>query len=339
MNRTELKTDIDLRIEGLSLKRGQRENTRIRIVEMPDGSWVEVPLIVLCGAQPGPVFYVGAAVHGDEINGVEILLRFAREVDLQELRGTVLLVPVQNPMAFQVQHRYFVGHVFKSPMDQGADPWTAFPGDANGNIASLLCHTLYHQLMQHADYLIDIHTPTTGGRYAPFAFLPPPRCSVVGECEKLAKVFGVDFILATDSGMYVSDQGPHVVMAEQGSLAMGIELGEGGRLEVEEVERGIRGLHNVFREVGMLPGSTESFGRQIVITSMREVRARRAGLLHRHVELNEQVDVGQRLATITNVFGEDVEEIQAPVAGPVVRITTFPIVSTGEGIIRLGVPR
>ncbi|MFQ6028369.1 MAG: succinylglutamate desuccinylase/aspartoacylase family protein, partial [Dehalococcoidia bacterium] len=196
MRKPNFETDSDLQIEGLQLQRGQRENTHLRVIELPDGSWVEIPLIVLRGAQPGPTFYVGAAIHGDEINGVEILARFAKEVDLQELRGTILLVPVQNPLAFQVQHRYFVGQLFKSPMDQGADPWTSFPGDTAGNIAALISHTLFHRLMQHADYLIDIHTPTTGGRYAPFAFLPPPRCgAIVEECENLAKVFGVDFIL------------------------------------------------------------------------------------------------------------------------------------------------
>ena len=97
----------------------------------------------LRGAQPSSVFYVCAAVHGDEVNGVEILSRFANEIDLQELQGSVLLVPVQNPLAFHplrvpsssalrrdrrgVQHRYFIGHPFKSPMDQGADHWTTFP--------------------------------------------------------------------------------------------------------------------------------------------------------------------------------------------------------------------
>ena len=340
MSRTDSNSDADLRIEGLGLTRGQREKTRIRAIELPDGSWVEVPLMVLRGAQPGPVFYIGAAVHGDEINGVEILSRFANEVDLQELRGTLLLVPVQNPLAFQVQHRYFIGHLFKSPMDQGGDPWTTFPGDPDGNIAAQIAHKLFNGLMRHANYLIDIHTPTTGGRYAPFAFIPPPRCgAIVEECERLAKVFGVDFILAADSGMYVSDHAPHVVMADRGSVTVGIELGEGGRLDSAEVERGVRGLYNVLREVGMLPGATESFGRQMVISSMHEVRARRGGLLHRRVELNEDVAQGQVLATINDVFGEVVEEIQAPIAGPVVRAATFPIVSTGEGIIRLGVAR
>ena len=334
-------SDTVLKIEGLGLARGGRERTRIRTLELPDGSWVEVPLIVVRGAKPGPVFYLGAAVHGDEVNGVEILSRFANDLDIEALKGTILVVPVQNPLAFQAQHRYFVGQLLKSPMDQGAaDPWVAFPGDANGNMASRLSYTLCDRLMRHADYLLDIHSPTTGGRYAPFAFLPPPSCgAIVDQTETLAKAFGVDFILATDSGMYVSDHGPHVVMAERGTVAFGIELGEGGMLEPEVVERGLRGLYNMFREIGMLPGATENFGRQMVITSMPEMRAQRAGLLHRHAELNDDVAKDQIVATITDVFGDLVEEIRAPISGPMVRTVTFPIVASGERVAQLGVPR
>ena len=81
-------------------------------------------------------------------------------------------------------------------------------------------------------YLIDIHTPTTGGRYAPFAFLPPPDAGAPAEAaEAMAKAFGADYILSTTEGLYVSEQSPHVVMARRGATAMGVELGEGGRLE------------------------------------------------------------------------------------------------------------
>src|SRR6185369_14201455 len=127
--------------------------------------------------------------------------------------------------------------------------------DAHGNMAAQLAHFIYDRLMRHADYLIDIHTPTTGGRYAPFAFLPPPSAGGPAiAAEAMAKSFGVDFILSTSEGLYVSEQSPHVVMARRGATAMGIELGEGGRLEHEITEQGLRGLRNVFREIGMLPG-------------------------------------------------------------------------------------
>ena len=334
-------SDKKLEIPGLKLVRGERAQMRMRTLELADGSWVELPVVALRGAKPGPVFYLGAAFHGDEINGVELVNRFARSVDLRELNGTIVMVPVQNPLAFQVQHRYFLGHFIKSPLDQSPpDPWVSFPGDANGNMASLLAHAIFENLMRHADYLIDVHTPTTGGRYAPFAFLPPRRIGAAAEeAEEIAKAFGADFILATEQGIYVHEQSPHVVMAKRGAVAMGIEVGEGGRLESEVTERGLAGLANVLRRIGMLGEGQAALGRRLVISTMTIVRARRGGLLHRNVELNQEVAEGQVVATITDVFGEIVERIVAPHAGPVVRIATFPVVSAGERVVQLGVPR
>ena len=110
--------------------------------------------------------------------------------------------------------------------------------------------------MRHADYMIDVHTPTTGGRYAPFAFLPPTRCGdVVDRAEELARAFGADFILANDKGMYVGDKNPHTILAERGVPAFGVEIGEGGRIDDEDVERGLRGLTNVLRHLSMLPAT------------------------------------------------------------------------------------
>jgi predicted deacylase len=328
-------------LEGVEIRRGKRTETRLRTLELADASWLELPVIILRGARPGPVFYLGAAFHGDEVNGVDIATRFAGEIDLGELRGTVIVVPAQNPLALQAQHRYFVGHFLKSPLDQSpADPWVSFPGDPDGNIAAQIAHKLFDRLMRHAEYLIDIHTPTTGGRYAPFAFLPPPNVGTAAEAaEAMAKAFGADYILSTREGLYVSEQSPHVVMARRGATAMGVELGEGGRLESEITEQGLHGLRNVFRRISMLPGKIESFGRNFVISSMRVIRAKRGGLVHRRVELNDDVRAGDVVATITNIFGELTEEIRAPITGPVVRIATFPIVSAGERLIQLGVPR
>ena len=334
-------SDKKLEIPGIRLVRGERAQTRMRVLELADGSPVELPVVALRGAKPGPVFYLGAAFHGDEINGVELVNRLARSLDLRALKGTIVAVPVQNPLAFRVQHRYFVGHLIKSPLDQSpADPWVSFPGDADGNMAALIAHALFANLMGGADYLVDVHTPTTGGRYAPFAFLPPPSLgAVAAEAEEMAKAFGADFILATEQGIYVHEQSPHVVMAKRGAVAMGIELGEGGRVEGEVTKRGLDGLMNLLRRIGMLEDGAAKLGRRMVISSMTIVRAHRGGLLERKVELNEEVAKGQLLATVSDVFGEIVERIAAPHAAPVVRITTFPVVSAGERVVQLGVPR
>jgi predicted deacylase len=326
---------------GLHVDRGERVQKRIRVAELADGSWVELPLMVIRGAKSGPIVYVGAAFHGDEAAGVEIVGRLVAQLDPQAVRGTLLAVPVQNPLAFQVQHRYFVGHMLRSPMDQNpADPWASFPGDPNGNLAALIAHALFDKLMRHAHFMIDIHTPTTGGRYAPFAFLPPTRCgAVVAEAEKLARAFGADYILANDKGMYVGDKNPHTVLAERGITAIGVEIGEGGRLEAADVEIGVRGLLNALKHMGMLAGEPQSFGRQIVIRTMEVTRASRGGLLHLHVKLNDDIEQGQHVASVINPFGEVVEQIHAQRSGPLVRIATHPIISSGERVIQVGVRR
>ena len=105
MARSQAANDEAFRLDGVELARGNRTDTRLRTVELADGSWVDLPVIVLRGAQPGPFFYLGAAFHGDEVNGVEIATRFAGEIELARLRGTVVVVPAQNPLALQVQHR------------------------------------------------------------------------------------------------------------------------------------------------------------------------------------------------------------------------------------------
>jgi predicted deacylase len=157
-------TDSKLDITGVKLSRGERTKLKIPLLELADGSGVELPVMVLRGAEPGPVCYIGSAFHGDEINGVEVVGRLARELDLRDLRGTIILVPAQNPLSLQVQHRYMVGHLLKSPLDQSpADPWVCFPGDPEGNMASLIAHRIHTELMRKADIMVDIHTPTTGG--------------------------------------------------------------------------------------------------------------------------------------------------------------------------------
>lgn len=339
----ELRSSSDERLEiaGLKLARGERFKTKLRAVELVDGSSVELPAMIIQGSKPGPVFYLGSAFHGDEVNGVAIVSRFIKEVDPRNLRGTIIVVPAQNPPALQVQHRYNLGHMIRSPLDQSpADPWVCFPGDDKGNMASMIAHTLYSELMQHADYMVDIHTPTTGGRYAPFAFLAPPSAgSSVEEAALAAKAFGADFILSTGEGVYVQDTSPHVVMSKRGSVAFGLEIGEGGQVDPAITEIGLNGLRRMLGQLGMLETEAPVAGRGLTIASMTPVRSSRGGLMHRHAQLNQDLKKGDLIATITDLFGEVVEEVRAPHDGPVVRTTTFPAVSAGERIVQLGVAK
>ena len=139
--------------------------------------------------------------------------------------------------------------------------------------------------------------------------------------------------------MYVGDKNPHTVAAERGITAIGVEIGEGGRLDEADVDIGVRGLLNALKHMGMLAGEPESFGRQLVIRTMDVTRASRGGILHLHVKLNDDIDQGQHVASVINPFGEVVEQIHTRSSGPVVRIATAPIVSSGERVVQVGVRR
>jgi predicted deacylase len=312
----------------------------IPAIELADGTVVHIRATVIRGRSDGPVFYVGGGVHGDEVGGIAILADVARRLTPEQVNGTVVLVPVQNPLGFQSQHRLPVGLVLKSPTDQSPnDMYTSYPGDPSGNSTQIMSHLLYSNFVKRANFVIDMHTPTVGGRYVPFAFLPPPS---VGEAARAAKEIagstGVDAVLSTNTGVYVQETSVHVVAARRGIPAFGIEMGEGGRVEPDLVGRGSGGILNALRHVGILDGPRLEMPAPRVLKEFVVIRARRGGLWQPKVGLGDWVEAGAAIGSIIDSTGEPMEEISSPVAGLFVRATTFPSVCTGERVGQIGVP-
>jgi predicted deacylase len=132
----------EMHVAGLCVPAGSVARHTIEIAELADGSRVTLPLLLINGAADGPRLYLGAAIHGDEVGSLEILWRACAQVQPQHLAGSLLCVLVQNPLAFQAEHRIPVGLYLKSPLDQmPIDPWSCFPGDAQGNFAERLAAT------------------------------------------------------------------------------------------------------------------------------------------------------------------------------------------------------
>lgn len=309
-------------------------------VELADGTVVRIPVVLATGAHPGPRLYLGAAIHGDEICGVEAVHRLLASLELSEMSGTIIAIPVQNPIAMAGQHRLPEVLVGKSPMDQmPGDTWQCFPGDAKGNSLQRMADKLWN-VMKLADVVVDVHTPTTGGRYQPYAFLPPASSGPAAErAMELAKIFGPNYILDTDSGVYVLPGTPHVELAKLGVPAFGIEIGEGGRIEAEVADDAVVGLTNLLIHLGFINSTPAPRPEPMVINRMTAVRANRGGLLHTHHELGTDIKEGEVLATIVDSHGRVVEEVQAPHSGPLMRTTTFATVAAGERVAQLAVPR
>ena len=165
-------TSLD--VAGICVAPGTRRRHSIELTELADGTRVSIPLDLVNGARPGPRLYLGAAIHGDEVDGVGILFRALAGVDPKRLQGSIVCVPVQHPLSFHADHRLPISQFMKSPLDQApADAWACFPGTSDGNLAQGLAATLF-EMVKTCGWAIDIHTPTRDGRYVPIAILPHP---------------------------------------------------------------------------------------------------------------------------------------------------------------------
>jgi len=323
-------------IAGVVVPPGTRARATVELTELPDGTLVRLPVALIHGARPGPTFYLGAAIHGDEANGVAIATRVLASVNPAALSGRLVCVPVQNPLAFQVDHRVPVGLYLKTPLDQAPmDPWTTFPGDPAGTITERLSHALF-SLMQGADAAIDVHTPTRGGRYVPITILPHRSLPGFAKADALGQAFGSGWIMATDQGMYVRDGILCVEATRAGIPCFTFEIGEGGRVEDDATEIGARCVLNAMRHLGMLPSAAGAPVRSVRMSAFLGLRASRGGLLSTDAALGARVAKGATLARIHDVYGDLVETITAPRDGYFVRSTTFAAVAAGERVATLG---
>ena len=324
-------------VAGITVAPGTRQRHEIELVELADGTKVCIPLDIIHGSTPGPRLYLGAAIHGDEVDGVAILFRALANIDPATLRGSIVCVPVQHPLSFHADHRLPISQFMKSPLDQApADAWACFPGDADGNLAQILAATLF-DMIKECDWAVDIHTPTRGGRYVPIAILPHPNLGDThAKAEEMAQAFGSGWIMRTDSGFYVADGILCVEATRAGVPAFTFETGEGGRLEEDVVDDGATYIRNVIKWLDMIDGDPVPAAQTHIMREFLGLRAQRGGLLLNRKKLGDLVKAGDTLCSIVDIYGDEVETIVAPENGIFVRTTTLSTVSRGERAATLG---
>ncbi|NIN52617.1 MAG: hypothetical protein GTN80_05570 [Nitrososphaeria archaeon] len=327
-----------LRIGSISAEAGTKRTGFFKVLELQDGSPVAYPLILINGQREGPILYTGAAFHGDEVNGVESIRRITNEISPEEIAGAIIAVSIQNPLAFHAGNRLPINQIVRSPIDEmPADMHSIFPGKIDGNTFEMMVHRLYNDVISRADYVIDMHQPTTGAKYVPIAFTSlSGNKDTVEKSEDLARAFGTDFVVKTSRGGYAKKGNMHVYAALSGIPSIMVELGEGGRLEEEYIQIGVRGINNVLKHLGMIDGKPEPT-KQITIKEMIDVRAHESGILLYEMDLGQKVSKGDLVAKIVNPIGHEIESITSPVAGILLRKTTFPTIISGERVAVFGI--
>lgn len=307
-------------IGGQQVRCGQTCSVHIPVANLYTNTPVNLPVRVVRGRKPGPTLFVSAALHGDEIIGVEIIRRLLALPALKKLHGTLLAVPVVNTLAFLHQSRY---------LPDRRDLNRSFPGNETGSLAARLAHLFLKEIVGRSDYGIDLHT---GAIHRPN--LPHIRADLANpENLRLAKAFGVPLLL---NSAPVAGTLRHYT-TEKGIPVLLYESSEALRFDEAAIRIGVRGVLNVMAALGMLSASARPTRRAspVVAKSSAWVRAGASGILRSQAVLGEEVRKGQLLGVIGDPMGEVETPVVASVHGVLVGRTALPLVHEGDAVFHL----
>lgn len=298
---------------------GESRDIKLAVSESYSSMTLRIPLHVRRATEDGPVVFVTAALHGDEINGTGAVRQLIQEPDLQLLKGSVVFVPVLNLLAFDRHSRY---------LPDRRDLNRAFPGSAEGSLAARMANTIFNEIVSRCDYGIDLHTAAVRRTNYP---------NVRGDLRdpavrQIAAAFGCELL--------INGKGPRGAFRREACIAgcptIIMEGGEIWKVEPGIVASAVRGVKNVLRSLGMLAGEIESPDYQVIIEKSKWIRADRGGFLQFHVSPGDIVEQDQPLATNTTLLGRERSVLTAPYDGVVVGMTTLPAISPGEPVCNLG---
>ena len=306
-------------IGDVTVAPGEKASINLPIADLYTGTSLSMPVKVVNGRKAGPVMFVSAAIHGDELNGVEIVRRLLRQRSLDALRGTLLAVPIVNVHGFLERSRY---------LPDRRDLNRSFPGSAKGSIAARTANTFVREIVSKADFGIDLHTGALNRTN-----LPQVRANLDDDMTvELARVFGAPVIISST----VRDGSLRQYAAESGFPILVYEAGEALRHDEVSIRAGLRGVLRVMRHVGMLPKARASKAvTPVVAASTTWVRAPDSGIVSHKAELGETVVEGQKLAIVSDPLGDAQETVSAPFDGIVIGRSTLPLAHEGEALFHI----
>ncbi len=281
---------------------------------------VRVPVMVAAGTSPGPVVGVTAALHGNEINGVPVIHRLFEKLDLQKLRGTVVAVPVVNVPGFLAGTRNF---------RDDRDLNHLMPGKAEGHAAEVYAHRFMERIVRQLEVLVDLHTASFGranSLYVRADMLNPTTA-------RMAYLQRPQIIVHNPP----HDGTLRGAADDLGIPAITVEIGNPHRFQPEYIRRSLVGIRRLLADLKMVPRRAVAPGPEpLLCASSHWLFTRRGGLLRVLPQVTEHVEAGQVLATLTDPFGDVIDEIVAPHAGVVIGRAIDPVVGTGGRVVHLG---
>ncbi|MDY6943691.1 MAG: succinylglutamate desuccinylase/aspartoacylase family protein [Pseudomonadota bacterium] len=309
-------------INGHTIRAGERLTVDLPAGRLYTHAPMTIPVHIVSGKRHGPRLFISAAIHGDEINGVEIIRRLLKLPLMKRLRGTVLAVPIVNVHGFINHSRY---------LPDRRDLNRSFPGSEKGSLAARIAHIFMTEIVANSTHGIDLHT---GARHR--SNLPQIRANLEDpETERLARAFDVPVIISST----LRDGSLREVAAEQGIPSLLYEAGEALRFDELSIRAGVKGITNVMRALDMLPAAKRAatYRREpVVARSSTWVRAPESGVLRALVPLGGRVERGTLLGVVADPFGEREIELTSSYDGIVIGRTNLPLVNEGDALFHVG---
>lgn len=303
---------------GETIPPSSRRVIELEAAKLYTDSPLSIPIEVLHGASTGPVLMINAAIHGDELNGVEIIRQLLNTLDEKKLKGTVIAVPIVNVFGFIHKSRY---------LPDRRDLNRCFPGSEKGSLASRMAYTFFSKVAERCDYILDLHTGAIHRTN-----LPQIRADLSNsETLRIAQAFATPVII--DSPL--RDGSLRSEAEKQQIPVLTYEAGEALRFDPIAINAGIIGIKRVMQSIGMLRPSRKKIPNSIIAKSTSWLRAEADGILRTLVSLGDKVEKGQVLAYINSPLGKLEVEIRANKSGIVIGQQTLPLVNEGDAVFHL----
>lgn len=308
-------------IGGEIIPRRARRLIELELPPLYTHAPMNLPVHVIRGSKDGPRLFISAAIHGDELNGTEIIRRLLKQPALKRLRGTLVAVPIVNVYGLIHHSRY---------LPDRRDLNRSFPGSEKGSLAARLAHMFMTEIVHNCSHGIDLHT---GAIHR--SNLPQIRANLDDpETARLAEAFGVPVLINAN----IRDGSLRGAAAELGTPMLLYEAGEALRFDEVSIRAGVKGIIKVMRSLEMLPPTRSRRKIQhepFVARSSTWVRASASGLFRKVCGLGNRVKRGEVLGLIDDAVGGEESEVIATASGIIIGCSVIPLVHEGEALFHI----
>lgn len=310
-----------LHILGEDIAAGESREINFHVAKLHSRTRVEVPVIINRSKKPGPVVLFVAGIHGDEVNGVEIVRQLIAKGINKPKKGTIICIPVLNIFGFLNKSR---------ELPDGRDLNRVFPGSKTGSLASQVAHKLMGEIIPQVDFIVDHHTGGAGRFNAPQIRIDKGSPKL----KKWAKAYGAPFVV-------YSKKIPKSLRSACDKINIPMLLFEGGKsyhIDRLVTNSGVNGAKRILDHMGMLISKFKvSVPKKgiIFIVESKWVRAKASGLFRPSIKLSEKVEKGTVLGYITDAYGKFNQSVKADSKGYIININEAPIVYKGDALFRI----